>query len=195
MSVKGFIRLHSCSSCQWGPQCLTVLVVAPKSNKGLSSATLYENMTNCSLTCETQAYHRYMYKKCVWKVSYGCIHVQAANGGRSVLQYLLLHQINDEGLSYATLYKNMTKYSPTCETRKNHRYMYKECVWMVSYGCIHVQAANGCRSVLQYFLLHQINDKGLSFATQYENITKCSPTCESRKYHRLLYTEWVLKVS
>ena len=57
MRVKGFIRLHSCSDCQWGPQCLTILVVAPNTDKVLSSARLYGNMTNCSLTCETRSYH------------------------------------------------------------------------------------------------------------------------------------------
>ena len=54
MRNKRFTRLHPCPGSQWGPHCLTVLVVAPRTDKGLSSARLYENMTNCSPSCETQ---------------------------------------------------------------------------------------------------------------------------------------------
>ena len=90
--MQSFARSHPCSGCQWWPLWLTVLAVAPRTNKGLFSARLYDNMTNCSPTCTAGSYHRHMCKEYVCKVSQGRTHVQAANGGHTALQYLLLHQ-------------------------------------------------------------------------------------------------------
>ena len=53
MRVQSFTRSLPCSGCQWRPQCLELLAVAPRTNKGKSLARLYENITNSSSTCET----------------------------------------------------------------------------------------------------------------------------------------------
>ena len=153
MRVKGFIRLHSSSGCQWGPQYLTVLVVAPKYDKGRDStnawptALLHGELENIKDLCIRNACERVQKVAFMYRLPMGpavpystCCFTKKLQGAR--------------------LYENMTNCSPICETWQYHRYMYKECMWIVSQSCIHVQAANGARSALHYLLLHQIMTRG-----------------------------------
>ena len=109
MRLQSFTRSHPYSGCQWRPLCLTILAIAPRTNKGPSTTRLYENMTNCSPTCITRYHHNDIYRECVCKVSQCRIHVQVANGGHIALQFLLLHQEQTRGWAQ----RDSTKTWPT----------------------------------------------------------------------------------
>ena len=163
----------------WGPQCLTVLDVAPITDKGLRSVRLYKNMTNCSPTCETRKYHIHMIEDSVRKVVHGCTHVQAADGVRSACQYLMLRLKLTRGWDRW----DSTK---TWQTDLLH----------VNLGNIIIKwTRNACEKLYMVVPMFRLPmgsavpdstwccakpDKGLRSVRLYKNMTNCSPTCETR---------------
>ena len=108
--MQRFTRSHPSSGCQWRPFCLSVLGVAPRTNKGLSSARLYENLTNSSSTCETR-YHLQSYKKGMCVQSFTRSHPCSGCQWRP----LCIASRTNKVPSSARLYENMTNSSPSCE--------------------------------------------------------------------------------
>ena len=146
--MNGFIGLHSCSGRQWGPQCLAVLVVAPKADKGRDSTNTWltvllhvklESIIEIWIRCVCERFHRvaFIFRPPTGALVPWCTCFCTYNWQR------------------AKRYDYMTNCSPISEPRKYHSNMDKECVWTFSEGCIHVQAANGGLTALLPLLLHQ----------------------------------------